>query len=201
MRCVPSCTSIHSLTYELHPSIIRVAPVAGGDETREPLRIASVTLAQGAQHALWTAYTAAEARRLVEWTARHPPRRGATVPDAADEDDVPPAMPPALYETPEEFASLVTQVLSRDIRALRHRTGAPDKRLPVYRVILCCVEVDYTLDDDSRAVMVLHGRTALPEDDWAAAQDAAAAEIELSGSDEDNRLGVETQTSESLGQQ
>jgi hypothetical protein len=110
-------------------------------------------------------------------------------------------MPPALYETPEEFASLVTQVLSRDIRALRHRTGAPDKRLPVYRVILCCVEVDYTLDDDSRAVMVLHGRTALPEDDWAAAQDAAAAEIELSGSDEDNRLGVETQTSESLGQQ
>ena len=65
-------------------------------------------------------------------------------------------------------------MLSLDIRSLRQRTGAPERQLPVYRVILCCVEVDYSIDDQRR-VRVLGARTALPEEAWAAQQDAAAA--------------------------
>ena len=65
------------------------------------------------------------------------------------------------------------QVLSLDSRSLRQRTGAA-RALPVYHVILCCVEVDYTIDEQRR-VDVTGARRALPEEAWEAAQDAAAA--------------------------
>jgi hypothetical protein len=55
----------------------------------------------------------------------------------------------------------------------------------VYRVILCCVEVEYTHDDDTRTVTVLGGRPALGETEWAAVQDAAAAQAALSDDDGD----------------
>lgn len=159
----------------------RVAPVANGDASQEPLRIASVTVAPAAAPALWSSYTAAEAQRKASWAARH---RGA-------DGGVSPLTPPALYDTPAEFTSLVTQVLSRDIRALRHRTGAPDKKLDVYRVILCCVEVGYTLDEATRDVVVIDARTAMPEDDWAAAQDAAAAVVQICDSEDVDTLPEE----------
>ena len=66
------------------------------------------------------------------------------------------------------------QVLSLDIRSLRQRTGAPERQLPDYRVILCCVEVEYAIDAQRR-VRVLGARAALPEEAWTAQQDAAAA--------------------------
>ena len=65
-------------------------------------------------------------------------------------------------------------MLSLDIRSLRQRTGGPERQLPVYRVILCCVEVEYSIDAQRR-VRVLGARVALPEEAWAAQQDAAAA--------------------------
>jgi hypothetical protein len=65
-------------------------------------------------------------------------------------------------------------VLSLDIRSLRQRTGDAAKQLPLYHVILCCVEVDYTIDAQRR-VDVVGARVALPEQAWEAAQDAAAA--------------------------
>ena len=57
---------------------------------------------------------------------------------------------------------------------MRQRTGGPERQLASYRVILCCVEVEYAIDDQRR-VSVLGARTALPEEAWAAQQDAAAA--------------------------
>ena len=69
---------------------------------------------------------------------------------------------------------LLAQVLSLDIRSLRQRTGAPERQLPDYRVILCCVEVEYSIDAQRR-VRLLGARVALPEEDWTAQQDAAAA--------------------------
>ena len=149
--------------------------MAHGDPSQEPLRIASVTVSPAAAPALWSAYTEAEAQRRAAWAARNRAQDGSVSPPA----------PPALYDTAAEFTALVTQVLSRDIRALRHRMGVPDKKLDVYRVILCCVEVGYTLDEATRDVVVVDAKTALPEDDWAAAQDAAAAEAHLSDDDVD----------------
>jgi|APGre2960657444_1045066.scaffolds.fasta_scaffold15486_3 tRNA-Thr(GGU) m(6)t(6)A37 methyltransferase TsaA len=143
-----------------------VAPLARGCPDAEPLRVASVALLPGAADALWRAYAEAEAARRAAWAA------------AFDGD----AAPPALYDSQDAFTLLVTQVLSRDIRSLRQRTGAPEKRLPLYHVILCCVEVDYTVSD-LRHVLVTDARRALPEEDWAAMQDAAAAEAQLSEED------------------
>ena len=65
-------------------------------------------------------------------------------------------------------------MLSLDIRSLRQRTGAPERQLPDYRVILCCVEVEYAIDVQRR-VTLLGARVALPEEDWTAQQDATAA--------------------------
>ena len=75
-------------------------------------------------------------------------------------------------------------MLSLDIRSLRERTGDVARRLALYHVILCCVEVDYTIDE-ARAVTVTGARRALPEAAWEAAQAAVAAGVR-SGDDDDN---------------
>jgi len=132
----------------------------------EPLAVAGVALSDDAAAELAAAYAAAETARRGAWRAAHPP-------------PAPPA-PPALYADGAAFCALVRQVLSLDIRALRERS-AP--RRAVYHVILCCVEVDYTLDG-ARRVEVLGGRPALPEAAWAAQQDDAAAAAALSDGSE-----------------
>jgi hypothetical protein len=79
-------------------------------------------------------------------------------------------------------------VLSLDIRSLRQRTGGTARQLPLYHVILCCVEVDYTIDEQRR-VAITDARRALPEDAWAAQQDAAAAAVPLSDGEEGDEEG------------
>jgi hypothetical protein len=84
--------------------------------------------------------------------------------------------------------------LSLDIRSLRQRTGGPERQLASYRVILCCVEVEYAIDDQRR-VSVLGARTALPEEAWAAQQDAAAA-LNAASLDDDDALADDTTTAD-----
>jgi hypothetical protein len=83
-------------------------------------------------------------------------------------------------------------VLSLDIRSLRQRTGAPERQLPDYRVILCCVEVEYAIDAQRR-VRVLGARVALPEEEWTAQQDVAAA---LNAATLDDGAGAEEEEPE-----
>jgi len=142
----------------------------------EPLAIASVApLAAEAQATLWDAYCQAERARRARDARAGPP----------------------LYASAADFGALVRQVLSLDIRSLRQRTGPAERRLAVYHVILCCVEVDYTLSE-ARCVEVLGGRAVLPEPDWEAQQDAAqlAAAAQLAEEEDDGAAdaGVESTT-------
>ena len=165
------------------PWVAHAAPGA------EPLRVESVDFAGGAKDALWSAYLEAEEAR----------KRGAAVASAAAGDALRDqqaaaagAAAGALYCDREAFCSLVSQVLALDIRSLRQRTGAAPA-LEVYHVILGCVEVDYTITEETsaagvdgsvegggcvRRVAVLGGRRALPEAEWEAAQEAAAERVE-----------------------
>ncbi|CAL54057.1 Uncharacterised domain UPF0066, YaeB-like domain [Ostreococcus tauri] len=81
----------------------------------------------------------------------------------------------ALYSGVDAFKSFVKEVLSYDIRSIRERNAPPEKRkFDTYRVILCDVEVEYTITD--RVVEVI-GATAIPHevfDDF----ERAKAEIE-----------------------
>jgi tRNA-Thr(GGU) m(6)t(6)A37 methyltransferase TsaA len=120
----------------------------------EPLAIASVFLPADVERQLWVAYGEAERSRAAREERPGPP----------------------LYASAGELAGLVRQALALDIRSLRQRTGPAERRLAVYHVILCCVEVDYTISD-AREVSVLGGRAVPSEAEWEAA--AAAADLQL----------------------
>lgn len=139
---------------------LRSPPWVAAATDDEPLRMAGVQFAPGAEGALWAAHS--DARR-----AQQQHQRAQQV-----------AQAPPLYDCAADFARLVAQVLSLDVRSLRER-GAPT--LATYRCTLCGVEVEYAVGgggQDDRAVTVLGGRAALLEEAWEAAQDAGAEAAE-----------------------
>lgn len=75
----------------------------------------------------------------------------------------------------------VRQVLSLDIRAVRHRKDSSKWHMDAYNVVLCCVQLFYKVSDD-RAVTVVDAKQALPEDDYLLAmQQRRAEELAASG--------------------
>jgi len=70
-----------------------------------------------------------------------------------------------LYADVEEFTDFVKEVLSYDIRSIRERNAPMEKRkFETYRVVLCDVEIEYTLSDD-RVVEII-GAKAVPREVW-----------------------------------
>jgi len=158
----------------------RVAPLARGDAAAEPRRITRVECPADIEAALWAAYLQAETARQLRGGGGRGGGGGAAV--------------PALYGSAEEFLALVRQTLSRDIRSLHQRTGPAAKRAPVYHVILCCVEVDYVVDDERVVRVTGGGRVAVPEADWEKVQAVRAVEMAASlnaGEGEEDEDGVE----------
>ena len=72
------------------------------------------------------------------------------------------APPDALYPSGTAFVEMVREVLALDMRAVRERRAAAErKRFETYRVVLCDVEVEYSVDDETK-VCVMLGGVAVP---------------------------------------
>lgn len=69
----------------------------------------------------------------------------------------------ALYADVEAFKMFIKEVLSYDIRSIRERNAPAEKRkFETYRVILCDVEVEYTISEE-RVVEII-GARAVPRE-------------------------------------
>jgi len=82
----------------------------------------------------------------------------------------------ALYDDVELFIEFVKEVLSYDIRSIRERNASAEKRkFETYRVVLCDVEVEYTISEE-RVVEIINAKAVPREvfDDF----ERAKAEIE-----------------------
>lgn len=72
------------------------------------------------------------------------------------------APPDALYPSGTAFVEMVREVLALDMRAVRERRAAAErKRFETYRVVLCDVEVEYSVNDETK-VCVMLGGVAVP---------------------------------------
>ena len=72
------------------------------------------------------------------------------------------APPDALYPSGTAFVEMVREVLALDMRAVRERRAAAErKRFDTYRVVLCDVEVEYSVNDETK-VCVMLGGVAVP---------------------------------------
>ena len=70
--------------------------------------------------------------------------------------------PDALYPSGAAFVAFAREVLALDMRAVRERRAAPERRkFATYRVTLCDVEVEYAVGED-RVVTMLGGRAVAP---------------------------------------
>ena len=70
--------------------------------------------------------------------------------------------PDALYPSGSAFVAFAREVLALDMRAVRERRAAPERRkFATYRVTLCDVEVEYAVGED-RVVTMLGGRAVAP---------------------------------------
>ena len=68
-----------------------------------------------------------------------------------------------LYSDVDEFVVFVKEVLSYDIRSIRERNAPAEKRkFDTYRVILCDVEVEYTISEDRNVDII--GARAVPRE-------------------------------------
>ena len=70
-----------------------------------------------------------------------------------------------LYGDVGEFIEFVKEVLSYDIRSIRERNAPLEKRkFETYRVVLCDVEIEYTINDE-RVVEII-GAQAVKREVW-----------------------------------
>ena len=70
-----------------------------------------------------------------------------------------------LYGNVAEFIEFVKEVLSYDIRSIRERNAPLEKRkFETYRVVLCDVEIEYTINDE-RVVEII-GAQAVKREVW-----------------------------------
>lgn len=75
------------------------------------------------------------------------------------------APPDALYPSGEAFVEMVREVLALDMRTVRERRAPPERRkFQTYRVTLCDVEVEYSVDDETKVCTMLGGAAVKPLD-------------------------------------